>query len=248
VTTWKIVWNGGLRVRELPVLDAATVGILPNGTIVKQRDRQGDWVLHERGWSLIQIGNREFLRVVDKVEAPPERAEPGSARHSDYYQVVWMGGLRVRAQPEPNAPEIGLLPIGTRICATAREGDYIKHGEGADAGWSLICFESYVFLQPCKSFSVLRYQVIWQAGLRVREAPNSRSRDVGLLPVNSYILVTNRLGLWMQHDQGWSLESQEENLFLKHRPQSPRDLFQGKLKEKKEAENGEAQSNNPPPL
>lgn len=80
--TWKVLSKNGLRVRMSPNPEAAACGLLRSGSIVESTARQGHWVRHAKGWSMIDDGTkhgRKFLQPVKR----NNRVELGHRRKSD---------------------------------------------------------------------------------------------------------------------------------------------------------------------
>jgi len=74
---WVVVWPGGLRVRERASITGAPVGTLLPGTHLPEFAREGNWLLHSTGWSLVTDGMAQYMRPV--VETPYSTAPAHAA-------------------------------------------------------------------------------------------------------------------------------------------------------------------------
>jgi hypothetical protein len=77
-SVWRVLSEGGLRVRAAPSLSATAFGVLPKGTIITSLERKDDWMRHDKGWSLIQAKGKSFLEEV-LVGAPASTTVSGNS-------------------------------------------------------------------------------------------------------------------------------------------------------------------------
>jgi len=83
---WRVLSEGGLRVRAAPSLSATAFGVLPKGTAVTLLERKDDWIKHEKGWSLIQAKNKFFLQEITQ-NAPNSTVSGSSPSVSQVTEV-----------------------------------------------------------------------------------------------------------------------------------------------------------------
>lgn len=129
---WKITHPGGLRIRESASTDSSHVGTLLHHQIVECTQRQGDWIKHRQGWSLIRMRNHMFMK---EIETP-----------SSTWSVVWRHGVRVRPTPDKLHEHTSVLDWKAQIIGV-QEGNWVGH----DHGWSMIGDDGKVFLQRVES-------------------------------------------------------------------------------------------------
>lgn len=57
---WRIISPQGLCIRKLPSIDSQKVGLLLCGDTISGT-QHSDWVLHDKGWSMVSHGDNHFL-------------------------------------------------------------------------------------------------------------------------------------------------------------------------------------------
>jgi len=147
--TWRVVFPKGVNVRNLPGREGSVTGILQYGERVTEIEVRGTWLHHNKGWSIIQAGDKIALVCEDQLlqqPAPPAAvaaaaAPPAPASFAppsgpgSLWRVVYPKGVNVRAGPDAISPVIGGLNPGAIVSELERKGDWVRHDKG---GWSIV--------------------------------------------------------------------------------------------------------------
>ena len=63
---WKVVWATNVYARQGPSRDSPKVAELPPGSMIQELGREGDWIKHSAGWSLVNTGQNVCLERVSE--------------------------------------------------------------------------------------------------------------------------------------------------------------------------------------
>lgn len=204
-----------VRIRREATSQSAELGTLGVGQVVRCLEVQGAWMRHEQGWSLL-YGDVKGTRTTFLQQT---NARPTEIKQPQYYEVVHP--LRVRATPSIAGAELGTLELGKKVKCLEIQGFWLRH----EQGWSMIHSdpakgEKRPFLQPVqpailqkassqvqqsKKDDSMAFEVVAAGGLRVRDSPSDRGKEVGLLKPGQRIVGTDIQGTWVRHALGWSL-------------------------------------------
>lgn len=162
---------------------------------------------------------------------PVRRSSSNGRNEVEQFEVL--SPLRVRETPSPDGKEAGILQPGSRVNGLEIKGLWLRHdlgwsmihsdpskgekkyflkslrGSGGGAVSPAAVSSPRASPRSREPLAVsgvgAYFEVCAPAGLRIRDSPSDKGKEVGLLQNGQKILCTDLQGTWMRHAQGWSL-------------------------------------------